>query len=122
MSTMDAWWEERKLGEKVALVILFAVAGAGLLLLFGWIVMILWNWLMPDLFGLKTVSFWQAWGLLLLSCILLGRIGGSSSGSGGRSDRRRRKELRRHMQETCCEGKTEGAESAAGRPADAGTP
>lgn len=27
----------------------------------------LWNWLMPELFGLKSISFWQATGLLLLS-------------------------------------------------------
>ncbi len=26
----------------------------------------LWNWLMPDIFGLKTISIIQAWGLVLL--------------------------------------------------------
>ena len=37
------------------------------------VVMLLWNWLMPALFvGVKTVDFWQALGLLLLSKILLG--------------------------------------------------
>ncbi len=35
MSEMEAWWEERKLGEKVVLVILFAIGGAGLMFLFG---------------------------------------------------------------------------------------
>lgn len=43
---------------------------AGLALLFGFILMWLWNWLMPDIFGLPTISFWQAWGLVLLSHIL----------------------------------------------------
>lgn len=42
--------------------------------LFGWCVMTLWNWLMPDLFGLQTISFWQATGLLLLCKILFGGI------------------------------------------------
>lgn len=30
----------------------------------------LWNWLMPDLFNLPTISFFQAFGLLILSNIL----------------------------------------------------
>lgn len=39
-------------------------------LLFGLIVMWLWNWLMPEIFGLGGISFWQAWGLVVLSHIL----------------------------------------------------
>ena len=31
-----------------------------LVALFGLIVMSLWNWLMPALFGWKVVTFWQA--------------------------------------------------------------
>jgi hypothetical protein len=38
--------------------------------LFGLIVMHLWNWLMPALFGLHVVTYWQAVGLLVLSWIL----------------------------------------------------
>lgn len=30
----------------------------------------LWNGLMPDIFGLKTLSFLQSWGLLILSSFL----------------------------------------------------
>lgn len=30
----------------------------------------LWNWLMPELFSLKAITFWQAWGLVFLSGIL----------------------------------------------------
>jgi hypothetical protein len=104
---MDTWWEDRSLGQKIVLGILFGIGGVGLLFLFGWIVMLLWNWLMPDIFGLKQVTYWQAWGLLLLSCILFGRLGGS--GSGGKSDSRRKKELRRYMREEC--EKEEGSAS-----------
>ncbi|WP_258104918.1 hypothetical protein [Marinoscillum sp. MHG1-6] len=35
-------------------------------------VMYLWNWLMPEIFGLTTITFWQAFGLLLLSKIIFG--------------------------------------------------
>lgn len=38
--------------------------------LFGLIVMLLWNWIMPDIFGLKTITYWQGWGLVLLAHIL----------------------------------------------------
>lgn len=36
----------------------------------GWLVMLLWNWLLPSIFSFHTVTFWQALGLLLLSRIL----------------------------------------------------
>jgi hypothetical protein len=94
----DMWWEERTLGEKIGLGFLFAIGGILLLALAGWFVMLLWNWLMPDIFGLGTVDYWQAWGLLILSSILFKNIGGGSGGN-GRSDRKRKKELRRHMQD-----------------------
>lgn len=38
--------------------------------LLGWFVMLLWNWLMPMIFGLMIINYWQAWGLLLLSGML----------------------------------------------------
>ncbi|WP_321333299.1 hypothetical protein [uncultured Bacteroides sp.] len=34
--------------------------------------MLLWNWLLPNLLGLQTISFWQALGLLILSRLLFG--------------------------------------------------
>ncbi len=95
----DGWWEERTLPEKIALGVLFALLGIGAIFLFGWIVMLLWNWLMPDIFGLPHVTYWQAWGLMLLSCIFFKGFGSGDSGGGRRRDRRRRKELRRYMSE-----------------------
>lgn len=38
--------------------------------LFGLIVMWLWNWIMPDIFGLAEITYWQGWALVLLSHIL----------------------------------------------------
>jgi hypothetical protein len=49
--------------------------------IFGEIVMHLWNWLLPMLFGWKTITFWQALGLLVLARILVGGLGpGNSNG------------------------------------------
>jgi len=44
--------------------------------LFGEVVMHLWNWLLPTLFGLHAITFWQALGLLVLCRILFGGFGG----------------------------------------------
>ena len=40
-------------------------------LLLGFPLMLLWYWLMPGLFGLPMIGFWQAVGLNLLASILL---------------------------------------------------
>jgi len=94
----DSWWEERRLGMKVFLGFLMGIGFIGLIFLFGWVVMLLWNWLMPEIFGLKQVSYWQAWGLLVLSSILFKSFPPSGGNDGGkRGNRRRRRELRKMM-------------------------
>jgi hypothetical protein len=50
--------------------------------LFGQIVMRLWNWLLPGLFGWHAITFWQALGLIVLCRILFGGFG-NSGGRGG---------------------------------------
>lgn len=37
-----------------------------------WIVMSLWNCLLPEILGVKSITFWQAMGILILSKILFG--------------------------------------------------
>jgi len=32
----------------------------------GFLVMILWNWLLPSIGGLRVINFWEACGLILL--------------------------------------------------------
>ncbi len=39
---------------------------------FGLLVESLWNWLMPALFGVRTITYWQALGVWILSRVLLG--------------------------------------------------
>ena len=38
----------------------------------GWVVMSLWNWLLPGLFGWRMITFWQAMAMLVLCRILFG--------------------------------------------------
>lgn len=83
--------------EIVGIVIFGAIVITGLAILFGFIIMWLWNWLMPEIFGLPTLTFWQSAGLFILLKILLGGIGGdhSSEKSSKKSDYKCRKESRR---------------------------
>jgi hypothetical protein len=48
--------------------LLFVAAGGG-------IVQILWNWLLPALFGWRMITFWQAIGILALARVLFGGFG-----------------------------------------------
>ncbi len=65
--------ESRKRGPRhvlwgIAIVLAFVLA-------FSAAIRLLWNWLMPDIFGLRPISYLQALGLLLLSRLLFGRVG-----------------------------------------------
>lgn len=74
-------------------IIIAPLAILGMLLfafLGGELVKYLWNWLVPSLFGLPQVTFWQALGLLALCRILFGGMGGRGGGAFGRSRMRRR--------------------------------
>ncbi len=51
---------------------LFLIVMAALL---GGLVMLLWNWLMPAIFALPELTFWQAVGLLVLCKVLFGTLG-----------------------------------------------
>jgi Ca2+/H+ antiporter, TMEM165/GDT1 family len=47
--------------------------------LFGYVVMSLWNGLVPPIFGGRVITFWQALGILVLSRILFGGFFGRRS-------------------------------------------
>jgi hypothetical protein len=71
----------------IAGMVLFAFLG-------GEIVLHLWNWLIPPIFGWHSVTFWQALGLLALCRILFGRFGGHGFGR-ARARRRIRERMER---------------------------
>jgi len=84
---------------RVKKIIFFApLAILGMLLFIfigGEIVLHLWNWLLPPLFGWRPVTFWQALGLLALCRILFGGLG--RHGAGRSRFRRRLAERWEHM-------------------------
>lgn len=64
--------------NKAMKILKFTVIGVLAVFVFGWVTMTLWNWLLPPLFNLPAIEFWQALGLLLLSKILFGGFGGGA--------------------------------------------
>jgi hypothetical protein len=64
---MRARWVVR--GLKIAAIAIVAVT------FFGFMLMSLWNWLAPAVFGARTITFWQALGILILSKILFSGFG-----------------------------------------------
>lgn len=72
----------RKSPIQIAGMLIFGAIGiTALATLFGFVIMWLWNWLMPTIFGLTTLTFWQAAGLFILFKLLLGGIGGGNGHS-----------------------------------------
>ncbi len=61
---------KQKSVDIVGMAIEGVILAAIIALIFSVLVMKLWNWLMPTIFGLTRITFWQAWGLILLSHIL----------------------------------------------------
>ncbi len=64
MRTMSKW------GRMIPLAAWIVIIGA-----VGAVVMLLWNWLIPGIFGLTAITYWQALGLFALARILFGSFG-----------------------------------------------
>lgn len=69
-----------KVVKKVVKVIFIAILAVVFLLLFSYGFMYLWNWLMPDVFGINKVTYWQAVGILVMTKIIFGGFGDHDSG------------------------------------------
>ncbi len=82
---------------KIVGMVIGGIILAGLLaFLFGYVVMLLWNWLMPTIFGLGTIGYWQAVGLIILAKLLFGHIGG---GGGSHDKKYMEKGPKEHIKE-----------------------
>ena len=87
--TIEKKEKAKKIVKTVLKVIGFTILGACAIVLFGFIIMWLWNWLMPSIFSLREITYWEGLGILVLSKIIFGGFGGgvfkrpSSGGFGG---------------------------------------
>lgn len=93
--------------KKIIFIPFLVVGGVAL---FSYIVMLLWNALIPNIFHLGVITFWQAAGLLILSKLLFGFGPGARGGAPWRRHRmekwnamnpEERQRFREHMRERC---------------------
>ena len=78
----------RRIATGIAKGIAIFIAFLIFIALGGVVVQLLWNWLVPSLFGLRQVTLWEALGLLALSRILFGGFGRGGGSHGPRHKRR----------------------------------
>ncbi len=79
--------KKRSKAKKVLGIIGMVIGGIAMVLLVSFGVMWLWNALMPKIFGLTTITYWQGVGLAVLGRLLLGGFGGG----GGCDDKKHKK-------------------------------
>jgi len=83
------------IGRGMRIAVKIIVIGTIIAVVFGFVVMTLWNWLMPSLFRLPVIGFWQALGLVILCKILFGGL--HSHQRKGMGGRRRMRDRWEHM-------------------------
>jgi len=87
----------------------FGILGTGFIFLVIWGVMALWNCLIPDIFNGPELTYWQTFGLFLLSKILLTGIAPQQG-----HDKKTKKEWRSKFQNKYgrCSGETATEQAA----------
>lgn len=78
---------------------------AACLALISYVVMLLWNWLLPQLLHVPTVDYWQAMGIFVLSKILFGF--GGKGGPGSAPWMRRKQMMEERMRNMTPEERTQ---------------
>jgi hypothetical protein len=68
MYTRRGWW-----------VVKFVVFGLLMVVLLGLLTQFLWNFIMPDIFGLRVINFWQGLAMFVLAKLIFGFGGGGRS-------------------------------------------
>jgi len=86
--------------KRILVLVPLVIAGMAIFIWIGGeLVMHLWNWLAPTLFGWREITFWQALGLLALCRILFGGLGMSGGGPRSRIRERMAERVRERMAE-----------------------
>lgn len=83
----------------------FGILGVGAMFFFVWLVMLLWNALIPELFNGPVLTYWQTAGIFILSKILLSGFGGGGGKKHGdsKSKWKSKYQSKYHKGSGCCE-------------------
>lgn len=84
----NKWHRVPKLFRVIVYAILGLIAAVLMGIIFGLAIMYLWNWLMPSLFNLKEITYWQGIGIFVLARIIFGFGGGGSSQEAGKKSKK----------------------------------
>ncbi|MGE5105990.1 MAG: hypothetical protein ACM3H8_00470 [Sphingobacteriales bacterium] len=87
-------WAKLVVLRVVRIMVLFIIVAPIAILIFGGVVMLLWNNVLAVVLHVSAITFWQALGILVLSKILFSSFGG---GSGYRRDYQKEKMMWRNM-------------------------
>ncbi|HEX2947399.1 MAG TPA: hypothetical protein VHT96_15790 [Clostridia bacterium] len=92
MSRMKEKWKSTPKWAKIICYIFLGILGTiALGIIFGYGIKLLWNWLMPEIFGIKEISYWQGIGIFVLARLIFGSFGGNSSSSKSENDKKKQK-------------------------------
>ncbi len=58
--------------------------------------MLLWNGILPEIIGVKTITYWQAVGIFILCKLLFGGFKG-----GGNHNHKKHKMIKKHFKNCC---------------------
>lgn len=72
MRGKNDWVDDLGCGGAILVLLGILLLAFAIICFEGWILMLLWNWLLVSLFSISTIGFWQGVGLILL----LNLIGG----------------------------------------------
>jgi hypothetical protein len=79
-------------------VVFMIMAAIIFILLFGYGFMLLWNWLMPEIFGLPSLTYWKAVGILVMAKLLFGSF---ESKGPGRNSKKGHTRFKKGMNGNC---------------------
>jgi hypothetical protein len=82
-----SWKKSIPRGFRIVGMVVFGIVAAVLFaLVFGVLVMVLWNWLMPAIFQLGEINYWQAFGIVILAKLIFGTFGHRRDRKNGKYD------------------------------------
>jgi predicted membrane channel-forming protein YqfA (hemolysin III family) len=86
MNIFKSRWHNTPKPLRITSYVILGILGvAAMGIVFGFGIMLLWNWLMPTLFGLGTITYWQGIGIFALAKLIFGLgLGGSSDTKSGK--------------------------------------
>jgi hypothetical protein len=98
-------WNKLPKGLKVVIWTLLGITFfTTMVSVFGWVIQLLWNATIADMFGLPAITYWQAVGIFILAKILFGfGVGGGSKSSHGRK-KKHNSDINRNGDESATEG------------------